>query len=300
MATSTTDEWKDVPQTLYHYCNAEGLKGIVENKCLWMSNVACMNDYMEHNWLLELARECLRLRMRRSVLNLLDSPDQFYEELETLVFSQPTSTPYVVSFSAGGDILSQWRAYSDDGLGFAVGFDPRLFGVPPCIPRTPYCTLPHHHPSNIGLSQVFYKKEMQVSYLDKQITECHDNTASPTSERARQCYDFILRAALVSKNPAFQEEGEWRIIWLPKGDPVPTEGGAELQGPKFRVRGGRVIPYYELRCNRMPKEIMPIKEVVLGPKNPHRGDWQDIARLLVSHGHDVSGIEFVQSQASYR
>ena len=142
MATSTTDEWKDVPQTLYHYCNAEGLKGIVENKCLWMSNVACMNDYMEHNWLLELARECLRLRMRRSVLNLLDSPDQFYEELETLVFSQPTSTPYVVSFSAGGDILSQWRAYSDDGLGFAVGFDPRLFGVPPCILRTPYCTLP--------------------------------------------------------------------------------------------------------------------------------------------------------------
>lgn len=31
-------------------------------------------------------------------------------------------TPYVCCFSREGDLLSQWRAYADDGAGFSVGF----------------------------------------------------------------------------------------------------------------------------------------------------------------------------------
>jgi hypothetical protein len=30
---------------------------------------------------------------------------------------------FVASFSTDGDSLSQWRAYADDGRGFAIGFD---------------------------------------------------------------------------------------------------------------------------------------------------------------------------------
>ncbi|WP_416152053.1 DUF2971 domain-containing protein [Pseudomonas sp. Bout1] len=29
-------------------------------------------------------------------------------------------------FSKAGDVLSQWRAYADDGQGYAIGFDSKL------------------------------------------------------------------------------------------------------------------------------------------------------------------------------
>jgi len=31
---------------------------------------------------------------------------------------------YIACFSEKGDLLSQWRAYADDGEGVAIGFDP--------------------------------------------------------------------------------------------------------------------------------------------------------------------------------
>jgi len=33
----------------------------------------------------------------------------------------------VACFSAADDLLSQWRAYADDGCGFAIGFNARYF-----------------------------------------------------------------------------------------------------------------------------------------------------------------------------
>ena len=36
---------------------------------------------------------------------------------------------FIASFSRDRDDLGQWRAYADDGRGFAIGFSPRLFKV---------------------------------------------------------------------------------------------------------------------------------------------------------------------------
>ena len=36
---------------------------------------------------------------------------------------------FVSCFSADGDVLSQWRAYADDGHGFAIGFAPAEFAI---------------------------------------------------------------------------------------------------------------------------------------------------------------------------
>lgn len=47
---------KDVPrEMLYHYCGVNAFKEIIESKCLWLSHIRYMNDYMEHRWLLERA-----------------------------------------------------------------------------------------------------------------------------------------------------------------------------------------------------------------------------------------------------
>jgi hypothetical protein len=36
----------------------------------------------------------------------------------------------ISSYSLDPDVLSQWRAYADDGRGFAIGFSPKLMQMP--------------------------------------------------------------------------------------------------------------------------------------------------------------------------
>jgi len=299
MTTTTTasdDEWKDVPPILYHYCNAEGLRGIIENKCLWMSSVSSMNDYMEHNWLIEAARAKLMPRLRHPVLDS-SPPDVFYTRLRQRLCEQPPATHYVVGFSSDGDVLSQWRAYASDGAGFAVGFNPRLFGIRPVMPSL----RPSPDDPDIGLSRIFYQDGKLLETLDFWVTHCHDKACSSfVSDAADRCYDNILQFALTTKNPAFKEEQEWRIIWLPSGNPAANSGDAELSSMKFRVRQGRVIPYYELRCRLTPHDVMPIREIVLGPKNPHRDGINAIEQLLAANGHNLANIKVWASKATYR
>ena len=35
----------------------------------------------------------------------------------------PNTLPLIGCFSKNGDLLSQWRAYAEDGKGFSIGFD---------------------------------------------------------------------------------------------------------------------------------------------------------------------------------
>jgi hypothetical protein len=294
MTPNTDDEWKDVPPILYHYCNAEALRGIVENKCLWMSSVSSMNDYMEHNWLIEAARQHLRPRLRRSVL---DPVDPFYQRLAERLFEQPPATHFVVGFSSDGDVLSQWRAYADDGAGFAVGFDPRLFGPRRLVPKLDRDS----DDPDIGLTRVYYQNDDDLSSIDRHVADCHDRASPPSpTERADKCYENILQFALATKNPAFKEEKEWRIVWLPPDDVPAVSRHANLCGPKFRVRRGRVIPYYELKCEVLPHDVMPIREIVLGPKNPNRDDVSAINLLLRANHHNLANIEVSSSRATYR
>jgi hypothetical protein len=37
-----------------------------------------------------------------------------------------THSSYITCFSRKGDLLSQWRAYGDDGRGVSIGFDSKL------------------------------------------------------------------------------------------------------------------------------------------------------------------------------
>lgn len=38
---------------MYHYCNVEAFKAIIQNKTLWLSSVYNLNDYKEIHWIKE-------------------------------------------------------------------------------------------------------------------------------------------------------------------------------------------------------------------------------------------------------
>jgi|ERR1035437_3982230 hypothetical protein len=135
---------------VYHYTAAEGLRGIIEDGCIWATNVNYLNDYAEYQHGLSIIREEIEnLRIKEKALEDAGiEPSRFNRELARgLIISQVqqqlrtydhSQITFIASFfdapdsSRGpatvdpGDNLSQWRAYSRDTQGYSIGFDKRI------------------------------------------------------------------------------------------------------------------------------------------------------------------------------
>ena len=105
----------DKPSVIYHYCGLTAFAGIVKGKAIWLSDAYYMNDYSEHRLIIDKAIQ--RIEMAKAGGGGCPSHDALLE----LIHGVPIH-PYICCFSMDGDLLSQWRAYADDGAGFAIGF----------------------------------------------------------------------------------------------------------------------------------------------------------------------------------
>lgn len=95
---------------------------------MWFTDYRFLNDPSELSHGMDMAHSVLLDAQtgldNRAGLFLKCAADMFRSENveATLAF-------FVASFSRARDDLGQWRAYADNGRGFAVGFAPRMFGV---------------------------------------------------------------------------------------------------------------------------------------------------------------------------
>ena len=132
---------------VYHYTTAEGLKGIIENRCIWATNVNFLNDVSEYHHGVEIVREeikefqvkqetllaaeieptTLASWLAKSIIagNIEQQLNSIDYSLWTFVasFFDSASPPTEAAAIDAGDILEQWRAYGRDSIGFSIGFD---------------------------------------------------------------------------------------------------------------------------------------------------------------------------------
>jgi hypothetical protein len=111
-----------VPDILYHYTDAAGLKGIVESGVLRATHISFMNDASESVHAGSLLLEHVQLEKARATNPLHLS---VLGEMEKGIATRPEDVaPYfVVCFSAQENSLNQWRAYGRGEGGFSIGFD---------------------------------------------------------------------------------------------------------------------------------------------------------------------------------
>lgn len=102
----------DPPDEVFHYTNTDGLIGILEGRSLWATDLRCMNDTDELSRGEALLSKALDARTAHPAHGLLARLRDHPAYASALVFG--------ASFSSKLDVLSQWRAYADDGNGFAV------------------------------------------------------------------------------------------------------------------------------------------------------------------------------------
>lgn len=120
------------PKIVYHYCSVEVMKSILYNKNLWLSDSYKTNDSSEMYWLLsnttDIFNNVFEEYAEKYKPEILENLSCYLNIFNKIIESYKTSNAtkikkFFTSFSEKGDLLSQWRAYGDDGFGVSIGFD---------------------------------------------------------------------------------------------------------------------------------------------------------------------------------
>lgn len=115
-------EEKKPPALLYHYTNDAGLAGIIKSGQLWFSDIFALNDPSELRHGLSVAIDILKSRITGARPEIGTFASQF-ERFDLDAGVEMAGHFFICCFSGDGDDLGQWRAYADNGQGFALGFD---------------------------------------------------------------------------------------------------------------------------------------------------------------------------------
>ena len=264
----------------YHYCSNETLRLICQNKKLRFSDVNMLNDYAESRWGYLIFTDAASLLLRREAEKPMGFTRGFFDCVDAhFGQDQHLKHPTVCSFSRNGDILSQWRAYADEGRGVAIGFGGRaLRGL------------------DAWRLKVEYDPERQTVEFAHSLMEILDSDNAETF--VERCRTAAL-LALAYKNPAFNEEQEIRCVHML--DVKEETNRTLLRSPdghdiQFRTQDAAIIAYVDLPL-RLKANPRPIKRIVLGPKNPNKP--RNVEYMLRAAGLP-DPIEIVRSSASLR
>jgi Protein of unknown function (DUF2971) len=290
-----------LPETLYHYTDAVGLKGIIESGVIRATHISFMNDASEYLHAVSLLREAIaEIRatendpLRTSLLNEINDP-------VALTRPQDVGPYFVACFSAKENSLNQWRAYGRGEGGFSIGFDPmkldqRILKLNGML-----------SPVNYDLSE---QSNLVRELLRWGLSEYQRVAPSvPVDQRDKHRRDwahmFLWRAAAAApiiKNPAFAEEGEWRLIHLPlfKEDIrfIPRQTGLS---PFTELRLGEPQTGSTERLARLGRELpdrLPIKKMWSGPGRAT--DTSLLAGRTLLEQMNYDGVSLEASKIPYR
>lgn len=279
-------------ETLFHYCSNEAFVSILRSRSLWLSALTLSNDNLEGRWARKIFDD--------AIMGFDPKMDSHDWQLLSQCLDDWQSRRGVLGacLSEAGDILSQWRAYADEGRGVAIGFCHQLLSNLPLQHRKGWVMEPHY-----GLDKVVYdeteQKEIATSRIKNfleasKISEINAFRLGPQkSFKLFEYLGFELMTLIHQfKNPAFAEECEWRFcrhLTLDK----PADRVRTFASLDFRNSDRGIIPYSPLP---LPQGTAWIKSIVLGPRNPTPVDV--VKAMLVKF--EFNNIVITSSTASLR
>ncbi|WP_409309844.1 DUF2971 domain-containing protein [Pectobacterium sp. B1J-3] len=268
---------------IYHYCSPETFHKIIENKTLWLSATNNMNDFSEGKWVENALAEVLNEIMS-------DENKEWCNELWNTMVSNNKPT-YVACFSKDGDILSQWRAYAQDGEGVAIGFDEECFDL-----KTGMIAFRTDVKESMKINEIEYINDNDIKLRIQKILNEDGNVNK--SWTINKLVVNLTSLAATTKSPAFKEEKEKRIIYKPlmlfgevkgfKEIDLSLEHGYKI---KHRISNGYLTSYFEFQF-----KTESIKEIILGPKN--KFSQYDMGVFM--HSNKLGKTKIKQSKATYR
>jgi Protein of unknown function (DUF2971) len=302
---------------LYHYTNAQGLRGIVSNQTLWATHYRFLNDTsegfaLEQHLVAVFDQEIKSLALEKSkdksfsahskktVIAALAAENGKHREIlakalfNSMIRAADDIAPFfVISFCthaeaelAANGILSQWRGYGEDG-GYCVVFDQDLI-VKDIKEDTLRRKLGIVKFGNVTYSEALKESDKQLikgiaqKFVERALDGSTTVTPVPDEELKDQITNAIFGVLPFYKHPAFAEEGEFRIVICGINSIVGNKLEGMIEPYLFRERHGYLVPYIELFKGR--QKALPIRKLLVGPgRNKERRTKG--ARVLISSSH---------------
>lgn len=266
---------------LCHYTTLDGALGIIQGGDLWLSHLRFSNDDEEFLYGLRLVNE--ELEALAAVAPADVERVALIRAVQELIEKQREQPIYICCFCEHDNLLSQWRGYADNGGGVSIEFDAQGF------------RRYSGEDSPFGLTRlwrVVYKDESQRNVVRKAL-DYPGWQAGP--DRVRYIADALAFFLPTFKNGDFIDEKERRLIFTP--DPV------NPPKPRFRVRGGMLVPYMRMRDMTglpadAPPPSLPIARVLVGPGRHRLMNRDSLRMALDAHGYHAVPVDV--SSTPYR
>lgn len=204
------------------------MRGILETKTFWATDVRFMNDRTEGTYAYDAVRDALSSR------NDILSAELRY------IFDKHGSIPgagtdwfrYAVCLCGTTDLLSQWVGYTRKEEGVAL-----VIPSSALIPRAGRA---------FALIRVLYEPKHQIekinSFLDHAVGVW--SAFAPETKQEADAFLGIVGYVLIQlmlrfKNPKFEKENEWRVLLI-------ALAREKTERVRYRCRNGQEIPYIDV------------------------------------------------------
>ena len=308
---------------LMHYTDAGGLHGIISKRTLWASHTSFMNDTEE---ILGFYSRVLPMILRQELEQLvIDSGDfadnvkdasrlgidliddtvkTWVERLKELTKAQDY---FVTSFcTATNDwishngLLSQWRAYGEDG-GYAIVFDAeKLHSLLVAEGKL-------YYEEQLNKTDVEYNLAQFSDIKSAQVRKCLvDLQRSVYAQLRNQHIDYadaaenVCKLSMLCKHRGFEEEKEVRIVVrepsLIMGQDLQNQSGQPYRRICSYIRNGVSVPCIHL-FEDQKLDALPIRRVIVGPHSDKVDRKRAVELLLREH---TVNAEVLTSETPYR
>jgi Protein of unknown function (DUF2971). len=256
---------------VYHYTSADAISKIIQNDTLWVSEKGFLNDISEFSYPLSIRQELLAKCNELNKKDLLG----FADGINKYKF-------YIFSLSTEADSMPLWSEYCSC-KGYCMGLD-----INELIDKFQAGSIPFIH------GKVIYDKKEQDALIQEEIDYVqefiNDNNMfkrwNDEMEKIASAMASIEKLSHFFKKPVYYSEKEYRFVFaVRKKDGIVT---------KFRDKNGIIIPYIEIdKLNKLP-----IKEIIIGPKNDIDMAKHGIENLLQSKLYE--NVNMMESEATLR
>jgi len=245
---------------IYHYTRTEAFKNIISSNRFWLSNCHFLNDSAEIHYTIDLAERIFKSReYNRNTAELL------HHYIET---AQDINNQFILSTSYKKDNLTLWYNYGTND-GYNIGLDLRELAQN-LINSGDFGILMDnstHIPAVKGVL-LYDKVQYDINEQEKiihsifnyfeELVSKENNLDIVYAYRILTIHNLLI-CSLFFKHQSFKEESEFRIV-------LNVHTGLD-KVVKFRTSNGCLVPYCEIGMEFGKPKRLPIKEVLIGPRN---------------------------------
>jgi len=311
---------------LFHYTGIGGLEGIIKNQTLRATHAAYLNDATEIRAFESRLSEILRAPIEKVVADSVakaranqtlieqhgvvakaaeelarDFVTDMYNALLGTKGVQAYAEPYVTSFCTASSgkiaqhgLLSQWRAYGQDG-GYVIVFDTAKLKL-----------LLKEEGAKWGYDlfgrAVIYSSDSEEKILEElgdDFQEIQNSIAqflesNGDATKLEGTYYPFIRCACRYKHWGFHEEKEVRIVAIPPNKKLfeaqRAHGLVADEKPRRHfVRAGTPVPCIDLfdGITKLPEKPLPITRIIVGPHRDKDKRQRAVESLLGQYGLNI-------------